>query len=97
MTVSELIAYVDSVKPNAFSDSDKLVWLNEIEARIQTEVMLRWQGEMEQYALPEDKDTELFSVRKSSINSLMPWKEIGKLGLGSHYGALPCKIYRTEN
>ena len=59
MTVSELIAYVDSVKPNAFSDSDKLVWLNEIEARIQTEVMLRWQGEMEQYALPEDKDTEL--------------------------------------
>ena len=59
MTVSELIAYVDSVKPNAFSDSDKLVWLNEIEARIQTEVMLRWQGEMEQYTLPEDKDTEL--------------------------------------
>ena len=46
---------------------------------------------------PEDKDAELFSVRKSSINSLMPWKEIGKLGLGSHYGALPCKIYRTEN
>ena len=59
MTVSELMAYVDSVKPNAFSDSDKLVWLNEIEARIQTEVMLRWQGEMEQYTLPEDKDTEL--------------------------------------
>ena len=46
---------------------------------------------------PEDKDTELFSVRKSSINSLMPWKEIGKLGLGSHYGALPCKIYRSED
>ncbi len=46
---------------------------------------------------PEDKDAELFDVRKSSINSLMPWKEIGKLGLGSHYGALPCKIYRTEN
>ena len=59
MTVSELFAYVDHVKPNAFTDSDKLVWLNEIEARIQTEVMLRWQGEMEQYTLPEDKDTEL--------------------------------------
>lgn len=59
MTVSELFAYVDHVKQNAFTDSDKLVWLNEIEARIQTEVMLRWQGEMEQYTLPEDKDTEL--------------------------------------
>ena len=45
---------------------------------------------------PEDKDTELFSVWKSSINSLMPHKEIGKLGLGSHYGAIPCKIYRAE-
>ena len=44
---------------------------------------------------PEDKDKELFSVWKSNINSLMPHKEIGKLGLGSHYGALPCKIYRA--
>lgn len=46
---------------------------------------------------PEDKDKELFSVWKSSINSLMPHKEIGKLGLGSHYGAIPCKIYRAED
>lgn len=59
MTVSELIAYVDSVKPNAFSDSDKLVWLNEIEARIQLEVMLRWPGEVIQYELPGDEAVEL--------------------------------------
>lgn len=59
MTVSELIAYVDSVKPNAFSDSDKVLWLNEIEARVQLEVMLRWPGEVIQYALPGDKDAEL--------------------------------------
>ena len=45
---------------------------------------------------PEEKDSELFGVWKSNINELMPWKEIGKLGLGSHYGALPCKISRAE-
>ena len=45
---------------------------------------------------PEDKDKELYSVWKSNINELMPHKEIGKLGLGSHYGAIPCKIYRAE-
>ena len=45
---------------------------------------------------PEEKDAELFGVWKSNINELMPWKEIGKLGLGSHYGALPCKISRAE-
>ena len=46
---------------------------------------------------PEDKDKELFSVWKSNINELMPHKEIGTTGLGSHYGALPCKIYRAED
>ena len=46
---------------------------------------------------PEAKDAELFDVWKSNINELMPHKEIGKLGLGSHYGALPCKIYRAED
>lgn len=46
---------------------------------------------------PEEKDAELYDVWKSNINELMPHKEIGKLGLGSHYGALPCKIYRAEN
>jgi anaerobic selenocysteine-containing dehydrogenase len=45
---------------------------------------------------PEDRDTELFSVWKSSVNSLMPHKEIGKLGLGALYKSLPCKLYRAD-
>lgn len=59
MKIKKLFRYVDSVKPNAFSDEDKLVWLNEIEDRVQLDVMLRWPGEVVQYSLPEDEETEL--------------------------------------
>ena len=56
MTVGELFAYVDDIKPNAFTAEQKMIWLNELEARIQKDVLLRWRGEWEQYRWPEDKD-----------------------------------------
>ena len=56
MTVGELFAYVDDIKPNAFTTEQKMIWLNELEARIQKDVLLRWRGEWEQYQWPEDKD-----------------------------------------
>lgn len=56
MTISELLAYVDDVKPNAFTEGQKLLWLNELEARIQRDVFLS--GELIQYRLPEDADAE---------------------------------------
>ena len=40
MTVGGAITYLDSVKPNAFSQAVKLVWLNEIEGKIATEIHL---------------------------------------------------------
>ena len=40
MTVGGAITYLDSVKPNAFSQSVKLTWLNEIEGKIATEIHL---------------------------------------------------------
>ena len=58
-TIQALLDYVRGVKPNSFTDEKMLVWINELEARIQTDVLLRWGGEMEQYTLPKDKDTEL--------------------------------------
>lgn len=58
MTISELFAYVDEIKPNAFSEEHKIIWLNELEARIQKEVLLRWRGEWAQYRWPEDRDVE---------------------------------------
>lgn len=41
MTVQEVIDRVDRVKPNAFSDEDKLLWLSEIEGKVQTEIFLK--------------------------------------------------------
>lgn len=41
MTVQEVIDRVDRVKPNAFSDEDKILWLSEIEGKVQTEIFLK--------------------------------------------------------
>lgn len=56
MTIQELFAYVDNIKPNVFDEQAKIVWLNEIEARVQEEILLRWRGERTLYRWPEDKD-----------------------------------------
>lgn len=40
MTISQLIAYADAVKPNAFDAATKIIWINEVEGMAQTDVML---------------------------------------------------------
>ncbi|MBR5011913.1 MAG: hypothetical protein IKY12_05075 [Clostridia bacterium] len=45
ITVRELFDFVDEVRPNAYSDRIKTVWLNEAEGLVSTEV----------YHLPKDK------------------------------------------
>lgn len=40
MTISQLIAYADAVKPNAFDAATKIIWINEVEGMVQTDVML---------------------------------------------------------
>ncbi len=40
MTIKEIMAFVDDIKPNAFSNQQKTVWLNEVEGMVQTDVML---------------------------------------------------------
>lgn len=40
MTIKEIIAFVDDIKPNAFSNRQKTVWLNEVEGLVQTDVFL---------------------------------------------------------
>ena len=39
MTLGEIIRHVDTVKPNAFSAEDKILWLNEVEFELQTDVL----------------------------------------------------------
>ena len=40
MTVKECIDFVDGIKPNAFTNQQKTVWINECEGMVQTEVFL---------------------------------------------------------
>lgn len=51
MTIQTLFDYVDEIKPNAFSDDTKLVWLNEVEGQVQTEVFLLNEREVVEYNL----------------------------------------------
>lgn len=61
MTISEAIARVDAVKPNAFSNEAKTQWLNHLEGRLAADVFLLAPAEMRclQYRWPEDRDTGL--------------------------------------
>lgn len=59
MTVSEVIRFVDDVKPNAFSDEVKTLWLNECEGLVQTEVFLTAPADIIRYRFDEHRDTPL--------------------------------------
>ena len=57
--LGEVIAMVDEIKPNAFSDEAKTAWLNECEGMVQTEVFLFAPAEIIRYRWPEDRDKPL--------------------------------------
>ncbi|HWQ51343.1 MAG TPA: hypothetical protein VN369_06000 [Terriglobales bacterium] len=57
MTINEIIAKVDGLRPNAYTPEQKTDWLSEVDAKISTEV----HGEETPvtYVWPDDGDTEL--------------------------------------
>ena len=57
MTPNKVIEIVDRVKPNSYTDEDKLRWINELDGMVQRLVMKR--AEVEQYTYPNDLDREL--------------------------------------
>ena len=59
MTVRELLTYIESVKPHVFPDSALLLWLNELEGRVQLDIFLMAQEETVEYTLPDDNETVL--------------------------------------
>lgn len=59
MTLAELIAQVDDIKPNAFSNEAKTLWVNEIEGKIQTDVFLMAVENVVQYKYSENADDVL--------------------------------------
>lgn len=59
MKVKEVIEFVDAIKPNAFSEAQKVKWLSDCEGMVQTRVFLFAPVEVISYSWPEDKETEL--------------------------------------
>ncbi len=59
MRIGDVISYVDRIKPNAFDTADKLLWLNEVEGLVQTEIMLLAVDDMVEYTPETDLSTEL--------------------------------------
>jgi len=51
MKLTDVIAYVDRIKPNAFTDDDKARWISEVEGLVATEVMLLDPREIRPYVL----------------------------------------------
>ena len=59
MTVKEAIAFVDDIKPNAFTNLAKTRWLSEAEGMVQTEVLMIAPADIQTYTWTKDQDTEL--------------------------------------
>lgn len=57
MTPNKAIEKVDKLKPNAYSEEDKLGWINELEGMVQRLVIQT--DSVMTYAYPEDMDKEL--------------------------------------
>lgn len=59
MTVKALFEYISATKPHPYPDTVLLIWLNELESRVQTDVLERSKEELVQYKLPEDANAKL--------------------------------------
>lgn len=59
--LGEVLSYVDEIRPNAYTDEQKLKWLNELEGTIQQLVLQRKPEETVLYQLPRDRITELLA------------------------------------
>lgn len=59
MTIQELFDYVDAVRPNSYSNRIKMVWVNEIEGAVQTEIMGIAPSDVTSYEGDADPSTTL--------------------------------------
>lgn len=59
--LGDVLSYVDEIRPNAYTDEQKLKWLNELEGTIQQLVLQRKAEETVLYQLPRDRITELLA------------------------------------
>lgn len=57
MTPNKAIETVDRLKPNSYSEEDKLRWINELDGMVQRLVIQS--DKVNEYAYPDDMDKEL--------------------------------------
>ena len=67
MKLTDVIAYCDRIKPNAFTDEDKARWISEVEGLVTTEVMLLRPGEFRPYVLAASYTAEGVSFPRSDM------------------------------
>ena len=95
MTIRELIDYVDEVRPNSFGDKTKIVWINEIEGAVQTEIMGIYPSDVAQYEVGEDDDALL--LVKAPHAKLYAWYLIAMMDLVSLGDSAYKNSYRIFN
>ena len=86
MTIEEAIAFADEAEPNTYSDSIKLHYINELEGKIQLEVMLLSPGDMASHTAT----TETLLVSS-------PYDDIYPLYLTAHIQFLMGEYDRYQN
>lgn len=91
MTIQELFDYIDEIKPNSYSDAVKLIWLNEIEGKVQSEIMLLALPECRKYypntsyelsgmVFKDDHTLELPQPIKAHVGGFITLSELAPAG-----------------
>jgi len=84
MTIQECFDYVDEIKPNAFSNETKTVWLNEVEGMVQTEIFLNAETDVFEYKYTHTENTPIsfpdeHTIGLSDKKLLMKFRPGGKI------------------
>lgn len=95
MTIKELIDYVGEIRPNSYGNQTKMVWINEIEGAVQTEIMGIYPADLMSYDAQTDLDTEL--LVKAPHAKLYAWYVVAMMDLVSMGDAAYENSYRIFN
>ena len=63
MKLNDAIRIADGLRDNAISEMQKVIWINELEMKIQSLILHTAPDDMEVYSLPDDAETELLVPR----------------------------------
>lgn len=84
MTIGQILAYVDRIKTNSFAEVDKVQWINEIEYRIQYEIMLLAAENMRDYVYEDIVNCRAkYSNNKIELSTSINARAGGKLSISS--------------